>query len=239
MLLQQCLVGFGFTMKEKKNWEYEWQGLKFAEIGIKPSLFKQASRDFYDAFYYTLFDKYKSFAELPVSWQLNKLAVATEIKNWLPRGSSVLSYGCGLGFVEHEVLKVRNDIKLRCFDISDIPGKWFKSQNSKIHFSDALEKNEQFDIIMCIQLTYSLDREVFVKIFKSLQSKLTENGKILCVDHSIINEENGIICSSVIEKFIWQIKPLFRPIYNYIFRRNKAQFWGWLRDNEMRDFLFA
>ena len=119
-------------MKERKKWESEWQGIKFTEIGVKLSLIKKASSEFYDAFYENLFEKYKSFSDLPISWRTNKLSVATELRDWLPINGSVLSYGCGLGFIEHEILKVRDDINLQCFDISDVPGKWFKSENKNI-----------------------------------------------------------------------------------------------------------
>ncbi len=94
---------------EKPFWQGDWQNIKFDTPGVPLFADKLASSNFYSSFYTKLFSKYNDFESLPQDWLNIKTATAEAIGEHIIQNASVLSYGCGLGFVEKQLIKFRPD----------------------------------------------------------------------------------------------------------------------------------
>tara|TARA_B100001093_G_scaffold197419_1_gene189813 strand:+ start:11382 stop:12137 length:756 start_codon:yes stop_codon:yes gene_type:complete len=213
--------------REKKFYQTHWQDISFLDINVKLTNDLPTSA-FYSAFYDHLFNKYSKYEELPENWLLQKNDAAQNIKSFLKEGDKVLSYGCGLGYVEH-ILNDRN-IKLSVFDFSSVSSKWLISRNQNI---DCLNKlNGRYDIIYLQQVLYSIERSDCVKLLKKLKNNLSEDGKIIIIHTSLNPIENGINFKNIISL----IKNCLRPTKYFLFPKKiesnlKNQFWGWNRNN--------
>lgn len=211
--------------KEKKFFQTEWQNISFYDMKIKLNNDLPTS-DFYNLFYKLLFNKYSKFEDLPKDWLLEKEKSADNIKKFLKTEDSILSYGCGLGYVEHILFKKYK--KLNVFDFSSISSKWLINKNKTINFLTKLEG--KYDCIYLQQVLYALNYSDCVSLINMLKTNLNENGKIVLINTSINPLENGINFNN----FIQILKSFIRPIYD-LFKENNnktGQFWGWQRDNK-------
>ena len=92
-------------MSGKRTWAHEWQNIKFTELDVRLDFIKRASSNLYSAFYAELFRRYESFDALPSEWRASKSRTAAEIAKIIRGRNSVLSFGCGLGFIEKEIVQ--------------------------------------------------------------------------------------------------------------------------------------
>ena len=83
-----------------KVYEKQWHNIPFNELDIELSLTQKADLNFYDKFYNVFFKRYKSYNELSKTWLEGKTEVAQLIEKNIQEKSKVLSYGCGIGFIE-------------------------------------------------------------------------------------------------------------------------------------------
>ena len=81
--------------------QIEWQNIYFSEIGVDLDANKLLTRDFYNKFYKELFNRYENYEALPESWLEIKKDTAINILNEMSGNEEVLSYGCGIGYVEN------------------------------------------------------------------------------------------------------------------------------------------
>ncbi len=88
----------------RKFWQTEWFGIKFNSF-IKLSPAVQANEEFYTKFYQEFFVKYKSYEELPEKWRHGKKQLAKFIYENIKNKKNILSIGCGIGYIENEILK--------------------------------------------------------------------------------------------------------------------------------------
>lgn len=211
--------------KEIKQFQTEWQNISFYDMKIKLNN-DLPSSDFYNLFYKLLFNKYSKFDDLPKDWLLEKEKSADNIKKFLKTEDSILSYGCGLGYVEHILFKKYK--KLNVFDFSSISSKWLINKNKNINFLTKLDG--KYDCIYLQQVLYALNYSDCVSLINMLKINLNENGKIVLTHTSIIPLENGINFNN----FIQTLKSFIRPIYHLFKDTNNktGQFWGWQRDNK-------
>ena len=214
---------------KKWIWEKSWHGISFQDLDIQITRFKRPTSRFYDQFYKALFQKYVCFDELPSSWRKQKADTARYIAEIITQNAKVLSIGAGIGFVEKEICKVREDIEIDCFDFSSVAGLWLTGV-SQIKQIDSLNGHKPFDFILCAQLMYaSSDREIG-NLCKSIKKVLHSDGVILTIDTSLNNVENG-------EKEVFggmllkQIKCLMSALLVCVSSKRPSQFWGWQRDN--------
>ncbi|MDC1048355.1 methyltransferase domain-containing protein [Flavobacteriaceae bacterium] len=209
--------------REKKFYQTHWLNISFLDINIKLTNDIPTS-----AFYDHLYNKYSKYEELPENWLLQKKDSAQNIKNFLKEGDKVLSYGCGLGYVEH-CLNDRN-VKLSVFDSSSVFPKWLISRNQNINCLNKL--NGRYDIIYLQQVSYLFKRSNFIKLLKKLKNNLSEDGKIIIIHTSLNPIENGINFKNI----FLLIKNYLRTTYYFLFPKKiesnlKNQFWGWNRNN--------
>ncbi|HAR63211.1 MAG: hypothetical protein DKM50_08355 [Candidatus Margulisiibacteriota bacterium] len=93
----------------KKMYLKEWFTIKFADFTTLDRN-NIADNSFYDKFYTSFFSRYLSFQELPWEWREEKREVAEFILQNTQVHTSILSIGCGIGYVEYLLGKVGRDI---------------------------------------------------------------------------------------------------------------------------------
>ena len=211
-------------------WQREWLGIYFSDLDITLNFFKGVSSDFYSKFYSELFCRYDSYEDLPSFWCQQKLSTANEIVKIISEKSSVLSFGCGLGFVEKEIVSQLSTISIDAFDFSESANKWL-TDVEHVNTMQSLEKNKKYDFIYCTQLLYALSNDEIFEFSTMVRERLSRGGKFLTVDTSINPIENGIEVSSKIKSIKLQLKNIVRTFYLFLMRRKILQFWGWERDN--------
>ena len=211
-------------------WQREWLGIYFSDLDITLNFFKGVSSDFYSKFYSELFCRYNSYEDLPSFWCQQKSSTANEIVKIISEKSSVLSFGCGLGFVEKEIVSQLSRLSIDAFDFSETANKWL-TDVEHVNTMQSLEKNKKYDFIYCTQLLYALSNDEIFEFSTMVRERLSRGGKFLTVDTSINPIENGIEVSSKIKSIKLQLKNIVRTFYLFLMRRKILQFWGWERDN--------
>lgn len=214
-------------------WESEWHGINFRDIGTSTSIYSRAGTEFYDELYSVLFQRYDSFELMPSEWRSQKLSVADEIRKLHVKNSSILSIGCGIGFIEKALCNDKNISSIDVFDSSQIAVSWLKSEE-KITILTDLEGQSRYDFLFCVQLGYSMTDRELQSFAKVVRAKMKADGCFLTVDTSPIPAENGVHRRPEIVG-----KTFMRLARNAATRERKYQFWGWLRDNERVAKIFA
>jgi len=220
---------------KRPMWELEWQQIKFRELGVKLKFFKRASSEFYSRFYSELFNRYESFDDLPSGWRHNKIQTAEKIAGFIERDSKVLSYGCGLGFIEREIGRDFPRGTIEAYDFADTASRWLKEVES-VSSINVLEEGKKYDFVYCAQLFYAMNDVEIDRFAASLVEILSPNGKFLTVDTSLNPLENGV--EGEID-FKFRFKNALRPVYSFFRNRKAVQFWGWERDNKELVRIFA
>ena len=222
-----------------KQYESKWHNINFNELDAKLSLFKLADLDFYNKFYKEFFFRYNNFDDLSENWKTEKNKVAEVIEKILPKNSSVLSYGCGIGFMEKFIVEKRKDLNLDCFDFSDVASKWLKRDLSHIYFTAEHKDLKKYDYIFMVGLLYALDDSEAINLLKKVKYFLKENGRIVICSTSLkMSENDKNIKSSITEGLFEFFKNLPRLILYFLFKKNTIQFWGFRRDKKSYEIIF-
>lgn len=220
-------------------WEREWLQIKFKTLKVPLTIFKRPTSKLYNAFYNKIFIKYENFDALPFKWRQQKAAEAKSINSIINSdncASSVLSLGCGLGFVEKSLIEINPTIKLDTFDFSDIAKKWL-IEIEGINCLTKLNSANKYKFIYCTQLLYSFSDKEIKDLASLIFRYLEKNGKFLTVDTSlnpIENSSKSIKTISIINLTKKYLRPFKRilDLFKYILiGRGTFQFWGWQRDN--------
>ena len=221
-----------------KQYEYKWHNINFNELDTKLSLFSLADLDFYNKFYKQFFLRYDNFDDLSENWKTQKNKIAEVIEKMLPKNSSVLSYGCGIGIIEKFIVEKRNDLSLDCFDFSDVASKWLKRDLSHIYFTAEHKGLKKYDNIFMVQLLYAMDDSEAIKLLKKIKYFLKENGRVIICNTSLkMSENDKNIKSSITEGLIDFFKNLLRPTFYFLFKKNTIQFWGFKRDKKSYEII--
>jgi len=222
-----------------KQYESKWHNINFNELDAKLSLFKLADLDFYNKFYKEFFFRYNNFDDLSENWKTQKNKIAEVIEKILPKNSSVLSYGCGIGIIEKFIVEKRKDLNLDCFDFSDVASKWLKRDLSHIYFTAEHKDLKKYDYIFMVGLLYALDDSEAINLLKKVKYFLKENGRIVICNTSLkMSENDKNIKSSITEGLIEFFKNLLRPTLYFLFKKNTIQFWGFRRDKKSYEIIF-
>ena len=156
----------------------------------------------------------------------------------LPKNSSVLSYGCGIGIIEKFIVEKRNDLNLDCFNFSDVASKWLKRDLSHIYFTAEHKGLKKYDNIFMVQLLYAMDDSEAIKLLKKIKYFLKENGRVIICNTSLkMSENDKNIKSSITEGLIDFFKNLLRPTFYFLFKKNTIQFWGFKRDKKSYEII--
>ncbi len=218
---------------EKVFSQVEWLNIYFDELDVKLSSENLPTNNFYNQFYKKLLDKYNNIESLPKIWLQNKRNTAENILKEINNNQKILSYGCGIGYIEKTLIELNPTLDLFALDFADNASNWIKTNFSKITFQNKLQISQKFDLIYLCQLLYALSYSDCIELIKQLSNHLKPNGKILLINSSIIPYENGEKeAKHTLKSYI---KNIIRPFYKKYFqplKKHKEQFWGWQRDNK-------
>jgi len=154
-----------------------WLGIDFTELGVElnPSCIPDSS--FYEAFYSTLIRKYPSYENLPTDWKDAKLVDASQLANLVTEPENILSYGCGVGFLESELQRILGN-RLYVTDFSDVVLKYNPDfRDTFINISQI--DSRKYSHIILNQVSYALTDFDLEVLMGNLGSLLSPSGKML------------------------------------------------------------
>ena len=238
---------------KKRFWQSEWQDIKFKNINTPKSVFHLPTSDFYTAFYSELFKKYENYHDLPIKWRNDKNGITTEIVKLLTPYKETLSIGCGLGFIEKEIVKSLPDLNIDAYDYATNANKWLLDVKG-VKSLNSLNRNHKYKFIYCTGLLYALKENEISDLAEFIKKHLAKDGVFLTVDTSLdLNEysEHSKKVNAPLNQhpnsdrrilnafnLIKILKDLFRPYYYFFFKRHTHQLWGWKRDNHEIKLIF-
>ena len=221
----------------KKIWEKSWQNIYFHELNVSLSLIRRPKANFYREFYIKFFERYSSFSQLPENWRKSKFDTSQELHKIMQAPKRILSYGCGIGYVEFMLAKKMPN---SFFDILDFSENSFKFISKDANMSCVLQipDDSLYDVIYLTQVFYALSDAEILDLLKNLRNKLRSDGVFITFDTSSIPSENGIDLD-FFHRFKKLVKDILRPFYIFIFSYKEYQFYGWYRTNKELVSLFS
>ena len=206
-----------------------WHNIQFDQLGVILSINNLPNDDFYNNFYFHLFHKYSNYLDLDVSWLKNKEDTANAIDKELHDLKEVLSFGCGIGYVEKKLLDINTNINLDVYDFSNIAGKWMDKKSRRIKFINKIQNSKKYDAIYLCQVLYALPFIDGIALIANLANYLNHNGKIILINSTldIYNKElkQDYIFMLYLKFFLRKTKTVFIKIFG----TTKYQLWGWQR----------
>ena len=208
----------------RRFYQTEWLGIKFQDV-IQVSIFKKADVDFYDRFYSVFFSRNKSYDDLPSKYINNKNGVANHLFNFLIDKGSILSIGCGIGYVEYKLNKMLGDVSSRAKIVAVEPSvqviEWHKtSERVKfIHgfFPKDIGDEEVFDIAYAILVDYSMDNYQYLNLLQNIREYgVREIYFVVSIDNPPLD-------------IIGRLKEGLILLLTMCKVKNCGQFWGYLR----------
>lgn len=222
-----------------KMFQEKWHEIYFKDIDLKLSITKKADLNFFNKFYEKFFLKYNNFEDLNSNWLKNKKKTAQAISQIIDNGYEILSYGCGIGYIEQELYHCRKHLKIDCYDFIKESSKWLEKSQSITTIS-SLNNLKKYDVILLVQVIYALEDQEILETLNKLKKYLKPSGKIIAVNSSIYNHENETKKNtSLFKQFIKLLKDFLRPFYLKILRKKNVQFWGYERGNQTYKKLFS
>ena len=201
----------------------------------------------YTAFNARLADRYGTYENLPKDWCKTKTSTSRTLATLIDSGSTVLSLGCGIGFVEYDLALFRPDLHIFCSDFADPSGPWAVATLDNVKpgwtLSQGVEsgngESHKFDVIYLCQVLYALPSEEAITLLAKLATYLTDGGLLILVNSSVVPEENGqeqelrrAVGLRHLSQFLAKaVRGLRRLVFARTTTVYQPQFWGWQRDN--------
>jgi hypothetical protein len=215
---------------KRKMWNNSWHSIHFSSLNIQIKYFTRPSSKFYDVFYQELFLRYNSFESLSTDWKQRKLQVSDKILEKIGDNKLVLSVGCGLGFIEQNLVNNADNLAIDVFDFSESSFKLLREvKNVNILTSQSVM--QEYNFIYCSQFFYALNDDEIDFFLTDIKKNLSATGIFCTIDKSINFIENGLSNKSYRKSFKVTLKNFLRPAYLFFFKKKSSQFWGWQRDN--------
>ena len=216
---------------KKLLWDSSWHRIQFSSLNVKLKFFSRASAQFYEKYYDKLFEEYKGFEELPSDWQDIKKGTVDGISKLIGNEKRLLSIGCGIGYVEQDLLLRYPNLRIDGYDFAPNAGKWLRSVKG---FNELkyFPSNGGYSFVYSTQLLYALSNKELEEFSRSIKNALEQDGVFLTVDTSSRPSENGLPDESVGQKLRSYLKNFIRPVFLFCFHRKNLQFQGWLRENK-------
>jgi len=216
----------------RRIYQTEWLNIPFSDFAAVSS--KQlAGPEFYEAFYVEFFKRYQNWDQLPPSWREKKKIWADFISTRTRNGSTVLSVGCGLGFVERCLSAQNPKIDLTIHEIAPSSWRWVEQEfgiDRKLTgtFPECLPENAQFDLVYLGTIDYALDDESLVGLLAALRGYIAQpNGECLLISASF--DRIPETPSEIARARLGDLKELAKDVLGKLGLRARGQFWGWTR----------
>ncbi len=206
----------------KKIYATEWQGIPFSFI--QTSQKELARADFYNLFYEKLFKKYSDYEALPEAWRCSKSELADLLSQQTSGAVTVLSYGCGLGYMEQRIHNLhKKRIELHVQEYASDALQWLSKvlPATQIH-----EVNDYpigpFDMIYLSAVDYAMTDDELVNLLSRFKNELKSNGQIIMISASYLDYYNK-------EGVLRAIKEMIKAALHFCRLRDRGQLWGWMR----------
>ena len=203
-----------------------WLGIDFAELGVELDPSRTPDSNFYKAFYLALTQKYADYESLPVAWKSVKLGDSLQLANLISKPEKILSYGCGVGFLESELRRILEN-NLYVTDFSDVVLKYnldFRDTFIELGHIDS----HRYSHIILNQVSYALTDLDLEALIKNLGSLLSPGGKML-IGYS--PQKSLKIHRRVAQ--LARVWALAGVSFGYLKQKNQSatnsQGWGWHR----------
>lgn len=225
------------TMLETKIFQSEWHNINFSDLNIELSRDSLPEATFYDKFYSELRKKYSSYSQLDKHWIRGKIETSGRLIEKIKPSGRVLSYGCGIAFVERIIAFCLSNTKVYGYDFAE-NFSHFSQINTympkNLHLLHGANnplntKSTKFDTIIACQLLYALEKKEIESLVSRFAGAIKEEGNLIIVHHppskTHINEftKNAKKLIGRAAQKIVGIRPK---------EMQKRQFWGWSRDDE-------
>ena len=216
-----------------KYFQTEWQGIKFSSFS-RTSTRELADARFYNAFYRVLFSRYKGYDDLDPVWRASKLELADWLLSRISPGKSVLSIGCGLGYVE-QILWRRHGINLD-LHVQDFAGdaqRWLREimPADRIHEAGLGSEQGRYDLIYMSAVDYALPDNELIQLLAKSRASLRPGGEMIIVSASYLDDR-------ILRRYLKTLKGLVKCGLEGLNLYNRGQFWGWMRSRcEYQDLL--
>lgn len=175
----------------RKFWQSSWFDIQFASFA-KVNSKKQTNEEFYNKFYEQFFKKFSSYDELPESWKKDKKILAEFIFQHIQGCNTILSIGCGNGFIENELSKMDWKGQLVAIEPSLNASRWLKN-NEKVklingYFPSCLDGTDVlFDFAYMSYIDYVFDNSKYVDFLIGIKNYPIKD--LLLIGISIHNQD--------------------------------------------------
>ena len=204
----------------ERIWLKEWFGIKFREFA-KLNENELAGSKFYEMFYQRFHQRYSSFEELPDNWKIQKKQVAIDINTHAKLKKTILSIGCGIGYIEKILFEMRGG-GIIAIEPSASAARWLKDiiEVRNGYFPHVI-LGQQFDLAYASVIDYSMsDSDYLCFLRKMHDSRIPE--------FMLVNLLTG--------RKYWNsqshLKELLKSALSFLKIRPRGQFWGYLRSLE-------
>ncbi len=215
----------------------EWLGVRFKQLRIPLDEFQPAGSNFYRHFYNHVQEKTHSYADLPFRWRQIKAVQADSLSHLLTNMDKVLSYGCGLGYLE-SILDQKFPGKVYVSDYSQLAIDFYPAFSTKYFEIDEIPMFT-FSHILLNQVSYSMTTNDLKKLILRLHSVLNLQGQLL-ITFSLFerypkNQRVVSLFKRSIRKFVLFVRKRLSKLG---FHSSIKQGWGWHRSlGEMLDIV--
>jgi len=208
----------------RKLFQKSWFDIPFSELNVSISSDKLADVIFYEKFYEKFYNRYNSYEDLPKDWLLIKNEIADHISTCIDDEGSILSIGCGIGYIEKQLSKNYSSINIVAIDPGGCSSKWVKGNVKLLNgfFPNVLSgiySSNDFNFVYASSIDYVFDDKSYINFFSSL-IKFGFNDFLLT---EIFVPNNNI---SLL--FKEGLKRILSKLHLY----DIGQFWGYLRSDK-------
>ena len=209
----------------KKLYQTNWFEIEFKELQAyqQGSTSELPSQFFYDEFYSKFYKKYSCYNSLDDKYLRGKEEVANFLiqKIKLSANPNVLSFGCGIGYVEQCICNQIQQIDLYLLD-SPLSTKWMKQYIDEKFIHTELQSlgNLKFDLIYLSHVEYALTDSDLITLFRDLRSYLNPKGSLILIK-PVEKSSSGVLNL---------IKGLAKNVLSLLRLYDRGQFWGYSRN---------
>lgn len=215
----------------RRMYQQEWHRIPFSSFATLSST-RLADASFYAAFYQTFFEKYRAPEDLEPQWLTVKRQAAAFLQSRpeLPRESRILSIGCGLGFIEQQLLAAGYQ-GIEINEVSRQPLRWIEPQleADRIHvgfFPECVPLGRSYDVILLGGVDGVFDREGLRSLLRSVHDRLVPGG------HCILLSWSHHVGRSPLRALIDGTRDAMKAALDRLGIRPRGQFWGFLRSRK-------
>jgi len=210
----------------KRIYETIWQNIPFNSF-TECSLKQLPGPSFYEKFYACFFKQYKDWSDLNPDWLATKRNHARFLMNRMNKDHTILSVGCGIGFIEKELLEAGYS-QIEVQEMSAIPLQWIRnvlpSQALYVgSFFQVLPPEKRYDRILLNIIDYCFEENDWIELLTGVRNRLNTGGKAIISSVSLLDP---IWSLPGAKRFL---KDRIKWVLHRLGFRDLGQFWGFAR----------